>query len=460
MSEAPDDTLVVLNPDVYDAVVMSAFGGVVIQLPDDHDDEKKAGTANIIRVHPLMAFGVATFLFMIQVSCITCLYLDIDVEKKWAADTWKDFNETPGRRILLLTRVLMIVVLQMICLKEFLSGMKPLLFVCNPITWSEMRRETNASPRLFRPAFCIPLCIAAECMQLYIAYQVSVLSMTVILGADSVSSAIFNGLVITFLTDLDEHMFTAMVAIFHIDSRKYRDFVIGHCRFLVQGDRVYRDKFSEAGKPWGLLDKKDDTPHWSVKERNDAKANGDCTIWLYRGPGGKVAVLENLLVFGALAVIFFRQILMFFQAVETGILPLKRDVCTLWRGIHGDSTYGAMVVMFNNFFTLVDYKQSVHNNHERFHVTDCYDPSVKPLCLSDFPILYRIYPRYMAGAITFFCVILVLPQLFLANHKKILRTFANIPVFDQIVKTEAVDSEAAAGEPKYSALPEEGDAAS
>merc|ERR1719253_1462539 len=90
------------------------------------------------------------------------------------------------------------------------------------MTWIECERAKE-SPA-FRGRFCAAFCVAAEIMQLLVAYLVLALSMTVIIRAEKVSEVVFNGLVITFLTDLDEYAFQACCAIFHFDARQYNKF--------------------------------------------------------------------------------------------------------------------------------------------------------------------------------------------------------------------------------------------
>ena len=135
-----------------------------------------------------------------------CLILDIDFKKKWATDSWEEFDKTPGKRILLCSKTLMVIVLQMICLREFLAAMKPLAFIVNPITWREVWRPSSDKPKLFHALICVPVCFMAELFQFIIAYTVAASSMTIILQSDHVTDVVFNGLVITFLTDLDESL--------------------------------------------------------------------------------------------------------------------------------------------------------------------------------------------------------------------------------------------------------------
>lgn len=414
--EKEDEVELHLNPDVYDAVVAAAFGGVQVSLPLEDDKNHKAGApAPFIRIHPAAAFGIACILFMVQVSCLTCLMLDIDFEANWATGSWEEFDKTPGRRILLCSKILMVCVLQVICLKEFLSGMRPLLFVCNPFTWYEIYRPSaKAFPKLFHPALCVPFCIAAEAMQFVIAYMVAVLSMTVILKAEKVSEVVFNGLVITFLTDLDEYTWQACVPIFHLDGRKYNKF-----KFSLK--KGYKKFFEQERR----------------ERTSKSKAEFDWKVWLRRGRGGKVQILENVLIFAFLAVLFFRQTFIFTQAIDSGVLPLKRDVCSLYRGLEGKDKSGLMALKAFDFLTLVDYRKSIHNCIKRFNVTDCDEEHMKPFCMSLVPGYFKTYPKYLTTACFGLVMTFVFPQVLYANSQRIRK--ALLP--EGVMETETKDQE-------------------
>jgi len=393
-----------LGPDVFDAVVAASFGGVQVSLPleDKLDKDSKPAKARSITIHPILVFGLASLLFFIQCTCLTCLILDIDFEKKWSTDSWAEFHRTPGKRILLCSKILMVIVLQMICLKEFLAAMIPLAFIINPITWREVWRPSSANPKLFNAWLCVPFCFMAECMQFIIAYFVATASMTIILESEHVTDVVFNGLVITFLTDLDECMFTAAAAVFHVDVRKYNKF-----QFKLCNHKGMRDEREAALKT-----------NWR---------------WLYRGRGGKVKIVENCVIFGFLCIMFLRQVMVFVQAIDTGVVPLKRDFCTLFRGLHGPyvnsthgDTAGAIAVAVMDHLTLLNYRNSLENCAIRWNVTDCYHSDIKPLDMTEeVPGYFNRYPKFLTLACMFLAFAFLVPQLLYANHVKILDLFEN-----------------------------------
>lgn len=403
MAEEDADALdLQLGPDVFDAVVVASFGGVQVSLPLSDDrfglNDKPATARRSITVHPFLVWCVASLLFFMQVTCLTCLILDIDFKKKWATDSWEEFDKTPGKRILLCSKTLMVIVLQMICLREFLAAMKPLAFIVNPITWREVWRPSSDKPKLFHALVCVPVCFMAELFQFIIAYTVAASSMTIILQSDHVTDVVFNGLVITFLTDLDEYMFTAAAAVFHVDVRKYNN-------FQFKFNRSAEDERAAATNTWKR--------------------------WLYRGRGGKVQLVENCVVFGFVGLMLLRQVFVFTQAIDTGVLPLKRDFCTLFRGLDGpyvDSTHGdnmgAMLVFVMNGLTLLDYRKSLENCAIRWKVTDCYHSDVRPLDMTeDVPRYFKEYPRFFPLACIIVVAVFLVPQLLYANHVKILDFF-------------------------------------
>jgi hypothetical protein len=419
MADDEEDELdIQLGSDVYDAVVAAAFGGVVVSLPLAEIGKGENRKAPSVAIHPFLVWCLAALLFVVQMSCMTCLILDIDFEKPFNVGSWDAFNETPGRRILLCSKVIMTVVLQMIVLKEFLSALKPLAFLCNPFTWQEVWRPSTANPRLFHAGLCVPFCITAEIMQLIVAYMVATLSMSVIMRADRVSDVIFNGLVITFLTDLDEYAWEASAAIFHVDARKY-----GLFKFRLLADVIAEDEETTSPSGKKRKDLQAQEMHLrrkaAIREAEQGILQGGWKIWFYRGRGGKVQILENLFIFGGLCLMFFRQCIMFVQAFDTGILPLTRDICHLYRGLHGHDRSGALTLKFFDVVTLVDYRHSLENCITRYNVTDCFDDHMRALDLfRDAPtyFFHPIYKRYLVISFVMLVAVFILPQVLFANH--------------------------------------------
>merc|ERR1712193_487566 len=99
-------------------------------------------------------------------------------------------------------------------------------------------------------------------MQFLIAYYVLIISMSIIVLAEDVKDMIFNGLVVTFLADLDEYAWSALAAIFHMDEKYFEEF-----KFRLRNDPEVDDERNAARRSW--------------------------KIWLYRGKGGKARILEN-----------------------------------------------------------------------------------------------------------------------------------------------------------------------
>lgn len=344
-----------LTCDSYDAVVAAAFGGVHITFLSDDD-----GKTQRVRIHPCILFLMNSMLFSVQLSCLSCLVLDMKLVNiyKDGNTSWEGFEESPDRQMKLVVKTTMVVVLQMITLKEMLGALRPLFMLMNPVTWFELKTEEfgeltggedkevvekkiippcftfdgirhRITGSLFQAWICAPLCIVSQLMQFAIGYYVLTVSMSIILSADKVDEMIFNALVITFVQDLDEHAFTAIANVIHIDIQEIQEF-----KFEIRRDKEVKEAQQRANDSW---------KEWVASlcgrtggNRTSRSSSLSClepfAIWFYHGRGGKAKLVENVLIFSLLALVYIRQLFIYCQSISTGILPVARDVCAIYRG--------------------------------------------------------------------------------------------------------------------------------
>lgn len=381
---------IALSYDAYDAVIASAFDGIRITLPSDDD-----GHRQFIRLHPLCILFFCIILFTIQLSCLSCLVMDMALDRVSTSSdlTWEGFDESPSLQMKLVMRTVMVAVLQMITLKELLGSMRPVCLVLNPISWFELQRPTTAGRGwVFQAWICAPICLVAQMMQFSIAYYVLTVSMSVIIVAEDTKDVVFNGLVVTFLADLDEYAWVAMSTVFHMDQRHFEDFAF-KLREDVEVDHAR------------------------------AEAKNSCKLWLYRGKGGKASIVENIVVFFTLTFIYIRQLFMFLEAIHTGILPTARDACTLYRGLKDPYKYwqAAIALHVVDFFTLINYRAMLIERVEHEQMRDeCFSDTYYSGPFDEAGTFIEWWPYQVFGGVFGILFTLVVPQLLLANFKKVL----------------------------------------
>lgn len=408
---ADEEIAIALTGDAYDAVIAAAFDGIRITLPSDEN-----GRRQFIRLHPIAVLLFCGLLFTIQMSCLSCLVLDMDLGNIWGEEaSWEGFDDSPERKMKLVVKSIMVAVLQLIGMKELLGSMRPMCMVFNPITWFELQRP-SAEGRgiLFHGGVCAPICMVAQMMQFAVAYYVLTISMSVIIVATSVKDVIFNGLVVTFLADLDEVAWGAMSAVLHMDQKKFDEF-----QFQLKDSKDVLEAAAAAGRQEEIRAKK------IAKKVSDARAEAKDTwkYWLYRGKGGKASVLENIFVFFFLAIVYIRQLFMYVQAIDTGILPVARDVCSAYRGLKepGHNVGSAITLKVVDFFTLIEYSEMLHESvrHEEIR-KECFTPEYLEGPWDHASTYFEWWPKQMWGGVIGIVLVFALPQVLYANFKPIL----------------------------------------
>jgi hypothetical protein len=431
--EIPEEDLEFkLSTDAYDAVVAAAFNGVRLRFPS-----KNNGAMNFVRLHPLAIFVFCVMLLMIQFSCLSCLVLDMNMENIFEGATWEGFDESPRRQMMVVIRSIMVIVLQLIAMKELIGSLKPLLFVINPITWQEIDRpgirgevDANGDPvealsgahywnkKLYNPWLMAPVCACAQLMQFGIAYYVLIVSMSIIMEAQNVKDVIFNGLVVTFLADLDEYAWVAAATVFHMDLKTFEDFEF---------------RIAETRHADGQIK--------SINEERD-NARHSWKIWLYRGKGGRVSVLESLLIFSGMGYLYIRQLFMFIQGMHTGILPVARDVCELYRALAlpDPSIFSVAKLKMVETFTLINYNEmlteTIHKNNLK---DECMSAEYKAGPFDAAMDYITWWPKNTMIGCLGILILFGLPQIIYANYVKVLKALGYHPTLENLQKKDNDD---------------------
>jgi len=290
-----DAEIVVTDDEIYDGVVIAAFGGMWIKLTKDVQ----------IRMHPLWIFLLSLPLFITQVSLLMFLriYLVVDLIKAEKDDTEKWQSE-----MLIRVAIVMVVVVQVIMFREILAALRVLIFAMNPMTWKDVKRiEPNEVPEnrrwIYNPMVLAPLATLALILKLAIGYLVAVDSVSIIISSKNPLEVIFNSLAITFIADLDVNWWKCCCTILHIKAQP---------DFHIQLWPAERRK-----QAWMKLPR--------------------CMQCFAHGHGG--TRLEVVVTFVGCFLIYSRQLFIILFALETRTLPVVRDICTSWRWRNGKSQH-------------------------------------------------------------------------------------------------------------------------
>eukprot|EP00928_Gymnodinium_smaydae_P022067 TRINITY_DN18654_c1_g1_i1.p1 TRINITY_DN18654_c1_g1~~TRINITY_DN18654_c1_g1_i1.p1 ORF type:complete len:490 (+),score=96.03 TRINITY_DN18654_c1_g1_i1:289-1758(+) len=287
---------VFFDPDMYDAVTASAFGGVRVNLAKD---------ASMV-VHPLWLFLLALPLWVMQLSALMFLRLDQDLEQTVhlhhgsGRDSW----QLQGN-MLLTMKLMFIVIVQFSLFKELLGAIQLLVFVLNPTTWTDIKRPNPRRMKsfgkfMFYSGFVAPFPILAMILKTSVAYVVCVDSISIILASTTEKQVIFDSLVITFIADLDEVWWNVCSMVFHFDD-------FGSFEMKTASHEFVREARSNVFFP-GLHQR---------------------LTCLRRAESGRK--IETLLSFTIMFLFYSRQFVVILYAFDTNVLPIARDVCTMWR---------------------------------------------------------------------------------------------------------------------------------
>jgi len=391
-----------------------------------------------IKVHPILTFMAAIPLFMAQLSALMCLRVEANLHAPV-------YEHTNSGRLLLGLKLIMIGLLQLTVFEYMLTAAREICFAMNPVMWIEIERPSarewleNIERRWgvpidestwpgylvaktvrmsLSPFTVAPLAIAALFMKLAMGYLVCVDSVSLILLAPGVKNAIFDGMAITFLLELTSVWWNMLQAILSLDG-------IDGFQFMLAGIWTGEEKEEEA-VPYigGFLkmlfpalsqkrttlpaDFEGDMPKFVLDILQSKLCQG-----LRRGKGARRG--ELFLTFTLLFCVYAQQLQVVMFAVDTNVLPIARDVCTMWRWEAGKAQFlkktAPLAVWTIKNMVFVDIKD------ELFRVlkndTDVCLPEGKyyRMQTSDRVELFEENPIVMFGGCVLIVFVLLVPQL-------------------------------------------------
>eukprot|EP00439_Symbiodinium_sp_Y106_P049944 s1243_g6.t1 len=205
--EEPAD--VFFNVDMYDSVLVAAFGGVTMNL--DGSDE--------LHVHPGILFIFCIPLVVLQFWLTFCTTFGMPAY-------WKELDPDAEESMIISMKLLLIVVVQLTFFDNMLMTLRCFVFAINPTSWTDVKRIDPDDPRTGRSRlnvlhwspFLAPFPVAALLAKVLIQYWVSVQSNSIILASDNVKEAVFDALAISFIVELDVAMWNLVRTIMHLDQ--------------------------------------------------------------------------------------------------------------------------------------------------------------------------------------------------------------------------------------------------
>ncbi|CAE7379506.1 NCL [Symbiodinium natans] len=406
---------VFFSVDMYDSVLVAAFGGVTMNL--DGSDE--------LHVHPGVLFIFCLPLVILQFWLTFCTTFGMPAY-------WKQLDPNAEESMIISMKLLLIVVVQLTFFDNMLMTLRCFVFAINPTSWTDVKRIDPDDPRTGRSRlnvlhwspFLAPFPMLALLAKVLMQYWVSVQSNSIILASDNVKEAVFDALAISFIVELDVAMWNLVRTIMHLDQ--FEDFTFQ----LWPSDR------RETAMRESLIVR-----------------NFDCGM-LHRGKGARR--VESFVVFGALFIIYARITLMTFHAMDTGVLPSSRDVCAMWQWYNGHydtwehRVKGAVVLeLIDLFSSMSKFPWDI-----RSEITKMADPNVGGFCEgSNFqPMSVTVaidiverHPRSMIGFLIAFSALLLLPQLVYSTGalQKVLKNLDAADLVAEVEIEEEVEAEAA-----------------
>lgn len=382
LSGGGDDSGITFDLDVYDAVAVAAFGGVHQRLDTARDEDKATQL-----VHPFVLWLLSILLFWIQMSILVMLEVteDVDEPVHEPKEELYEIMQTGnwGLSLLLTSKLIMVVVIQLMVFGEMFNAIKLLLAMVNPTTWLDIKgiapedKESGFIKFIFRTVCLYPWPALAVSAKLSIVYLVCVDSVSIVLCSSDVRDAIFNALALAFVADLDVMFWKFVSAIVH-----FEDFQEFRFRFARNKDRL--NAFPRSYRKWL-------TP-------------------FRRGHG--LRKIENFFIIAAMFYIYQRQLFIVLHALHTNVLPMARDLCTIWRFANGESSHfglGAMSGKMKTTFVLVSPMARINQVGSDI----CHDRAAEfaRMKLSDCLQLWREYPVATWLGLMAIAVALVVPQI-------------------------------------------------
>lgn len=371
---------VFFHVDMYDSVLVAAFGGVTMNL--DGSDE--------LHVHPGILFIFCVPLVLLQFWVTFCTTFGMPAY-------WRSLDVSAEESMVISMKLLLIVVVQLTFFDNMLMTLRCFMFAINPTTWTDVKRIDPEDQRTGRSKlnvlhwspFLAPFPIMALLTKVMMQYWVSVQSMSIIMASDNVKEAVFDALAISFIVELDVAMWNLVRTIMHLDSFE---------NFTFQLWPMSRRARAMLSSPVARL--------------------VDFDV-LHRGKGARR--LENFIVHTVLFALYARITLVSFHAADSGILPASRDVCAMWSWYKDDfqtwedTLKGYFVLeLLEAFSCMSKFPWDI-----RKEISKMADPDLGGYCTEEFrPLsfqkaieLCRKHPRSMILFLVAFSALLLLPQL-------------------------------------------------
>lgn len=354
--------------DMYDAVIKCAFGGVKMEV-----------AKGLLTVHPAFMVAQALMLFWIQSALLLYLRLNQDLTK--GVHYVKGEEDVPGYEVLPMAKCLMIAVLNLALLYELVSALRMLIFALNPATWIDVERPNFLTLGwAWRGYLLAPLATIGALLKAQIAYFVLNDSVSVVLVCDSVQDAIFNGLALTFVAELDEVAWLVSRTVFKLETVEGEDF-----KFKTLNPTA-REEANRRAKIFPI--RKDSC--WRSQRRE----------------------LEDLLANSILIFIYIRQLLLTGNALRTDKLPVARDMCLIWRTSSEDSIWGSMLrAMLHSMSLNVNPTLILDKACDPAHEGYCVGDSYHTTGLTDMMAVVEEYPREMILGMLVIVSVLFIPRM-------------------------------------------------
>jgi hypothetical protein len=298
-------------------------------------------------------------------------------------------------------KCLMVAVVQLSSFGIMLSNVRLFTFIMNPITWFEIDRPSAKKWRaanrtdeemkessakllplaLFHPiTLAVPSLIAISC-RFSISYMVCVDSMSVIFGATHMTDAMFNALVLTFIIDLNSMYWGFVSTIFSLNSMddftfEYREGVKEVIKEVVKRRREGNDEIDEElhAKIQGV-------------DKESTEGEKSCMLSLIKTVPCISRVcgfrkIENFIAFFLLGAIYLQQVFTVIFAMTTNVLPMARDICTMWRwkvghGQGASKSITSLILKFLDTITFVHMdldQETRHFPRGSCHLSNQSDP--------------------------------------------------------------------------------------
>merc|ERR1711953_312012 len=153
---------------------------------------------------------------------------------------------------------------------------------------------------MFYTPFVVPFPVMAMLLKLCVAYLVCIDTVSLLLECTEAFEIMNDCLVIAFLADLDVVFWYLFSVVFHLDD--FDNFVL-------------RTASVESV--------------WHARKTSVFKPIHRCFACFRRSRMGRKA--EGFVAFVAVFLLYTRQCIVLLYALDTNVLPMARDVCTLWR---------------------------------------------------------------------------------------------------------------------------------